>query len=433
MGSELVDVVVIGAGMAGLTCARALAERGVKVLVLEARDQVGGRIATVHVGEGEPVELGAEFVHGRPAELLALIAEAGCEMYERDGAQICFEDGRLQGCGDEMDAAFDPLEELREFAGEDVSFVDYLNAKGISGAERDTAVGYVEGFNAADARIASVRALGLQQVAEDAIEGDRVFKVRGGYDRLPQYLAERICELGGEVRTGVRVRRVRWRKGRAEVATDAGSFVAARLVVTLPLGVLLQGDVAFEPEPTELLRTAALMRMGQVCRFTLLFRERFWELLEPQPAMRELSFLFTLADLPSVWWTPYPEPSNSLTGWVGGPRAEALLGKGATELGGMACRVLGRVFGVGEEFVRGQMVACHAHDWSADELSRGAYSYVAVGGAEASRGMSEPVAETLYFAGEHTDVTGHWGTVHGAMRSGLRAVAQILGEEVRRS
>ncbi|GAC1358646.1 MAG: NAD(P)/FAD-dependent oxidoreductase [Acidobacteriaceae bacterium] len=433
MSSELLEVVVIGAGMAGLTCARALAERGVKVLVLEGRDRVGGRIRTLPVDGGEPVELGAEFVHGRPAELMALIAEAGCEVYERDGARVCFEEGKLRECGDAMDAAFDPLEELREFAGEDVSFLNYLDAKGIDGEERHTAIGYVEGFNAADAREVSVRALGVQQLAEDAIEGDRIFKVRGGYDRLPRYLAERIRQLGGEVRTGVRVRGVRWERGRAEVTTDAGSFSAGSVVVTLPLGVLLQGDVAFAPEPEEVLRAAALMRMGPVCRFTLLFRERFWEALEPQPAMRELSFLFALADTPGVWWTPHPEQSNSLTGWVGGPRAEALLGKGAPEIGQMACAVLGKVLGADEESVRRQMVACHLHDWSADEFSRGAYSYVATGGAEASRTMSEPVMETLYFAGEHTDVTGHWGTVHGAMRSGLRAARQILGDEERLS
>lgn len=421
------DVVVIGAGMAGLTCARALAEEGVRVLVLEARDRVGGRIRTVRVEGQEAVELGAEFVHGRPAELLALIAEAGCEVYERRGAQVCFEDERLRECGDEMETAFDLLEELKGFAGKDVSFAEYLDHRGVAGEERGSAIGYVEGFNAADARVASARALGVQQVAEEAIEGDRVFKVRGGYDRLPEYLAGRVRELGGEVRTGMRVRRMLWERGRVELVTDGGRVMARRAVVTLPLGVLLQGAVPMEPEPAEVMRAAAGMRMGQVCRFTMTFRRRFWEEIEPRSAMRELSFLFTFGELPPVWWTPYPEGSAQMTGWVGGPRAAELLGKGAEELGKVASAALGRTFGVGEKFVRGQMTGCHAHDWSADEFARGSYSYVAVGGAEASRGMAEPVVDTLFFAGEHTDVTGHWGTVHGAMRSGLRAAGQVLG------
>src|ERR1700679_1989687 len=96
------DVVVIGAGMAGLTAARKLAEAGVEVLVIEAQDRIGGRILTEHVG-GEAIELGAEFIHGRPLELWALIDEAGLETYERGGAQVCFEDGVLVDCGSEME------------------------------------------------------------------------------------------------------------------------------------------------------------------------------------------------------------------------------------------------------------------------------------------------------------------------------------------
>ncbi len=283
------DVIVIGAGVAGLTCARALGEKGMKVLVLEARERVGGRIATVRVGEQEPVELGAEFVHGRPAELLALIAEADCAMYERDGAQLCFEGGELGECGETMGATSDLLEELKTFEGENVSFVQYLDRKGVTGEAREPAIGYVEGFNAADAQVASARALGLQQAAEDATEGDRVFRVRGGYDQLPLYLAERVRVLSGEVRLGVRVRRIMWKRGRVQIVTDTGTFAAAGAVVTLPLGVLLGQGIAIEPEPVEVMRAAEQMRMGEVCRFTLSFRTRFWEELGPQPAMRGLS------------------------------------------------------------------------------------------------------------------------------------------------
>lgn len=421
-----VDVVVVGAGMAGLTCARALLERGMRVLVLEARDRVGGRIATVHPPDTEAVELGAEFVHGRPAELIALIAEAGCEMYEREGTQLCFENGSLEECGEEMEDAFEPLEKLKDFTGNDVSFAAYVDCEEISEEERVAATGYVEGFNAADAHDASVRALGIQQVAEDEIEGDRVFRVRGGYDQLPEYLARRVRELGGELRLQAPVRSVQWKQGRVEVTTDTETLVAPRAVVTLPLGVLLRGGVRFAPEPVEVMTAAKAMRMGEVCRFTMTFRTRFWESLKPKPDVRELSFLFTFTELPRVWWTPHPEPSAMLTGWVGGPSAATLLGRSSEQLGVEACSVLGRIFGVGEEFVSKEMTGCYAHGWSGDEFARGSYSYVAVGGAEASVLMSEPVMNTLYFAGEHTDVTGHWGTVHGAIRSGFRASEQVL-------
>ena len=410
--------------MAGLAAARALLEGGLRVVVLEASERVGGRILTVRA-DGETVELGAEFVHGRPPELLALIREAGLEVYERNGQMISFEDGLLS-VDDGREEMFAPLERLKEFRGEDVSFAAYLDREGVEGEARGSAIGYVEGFNAADATVASARALGVQQAAEGASEGDRVFRVREGYDRVPEFLLSKVRELGGEVRLGAEVREVRWERGRVEIETSAGFFEAVRCVVTLPLGVLEAGRVRFVPEPAGVMEAAKGMRMGQVCRFTIVFRTRFWTRLEPQPEMQSMSFLFAFAETPSVWWTSAPEETRTLVGWVGGPRSEPLLAKLNDELAGEAARTLAKIFALEEAWVWEQVVGFYRHDWRADSRAMGSYSYVAVGGVEASARMSEPVEETLYFAGEHADVSGHWGTVHGAMRSGLRAAGQVL-------
>jgi monoamine oxidase len=427
MTNDSNDVVVIGAGMAGLTAARALAEAGMKVLVIEAQERIGGRIWTQHVGD-EAIELGAEFIHGRPSELWALIDEAGLEAYERDGAQVCFEDGVLADCNDEMQDVFKPLEKLEDFSGPDVSFAEYLDREEVPMEERGRIIGYVEGFNAADHREVSAAALGAQQKAEDASGSDHNYRLRGGYDQLPAYLAEKIAGFGGRILTGAVVREIRWETRRVEVLTDTEIFRARRAVVTLPLGVLQSGGVKISPRPDSIVEAAGLLRMGQARRFTLLFRERFWDGMEPQPGLSELSFLFAFAEMPPVWWTPHPEKSCTITGWVGGPRSAELAGMDAEELGGRACSTLAWVFGLEEQQVRGGLLGCYTHDWQDDRFTGGAYSYVAKGGTDASRRMSEPVAGTLFFAGEHTDVTGHWGTVHAATRSGLRAAAQILDD-----
>jgi monoamine oxidase len=419
------DVVVIGAGMAGLTAARALGEAGLRVLVVEARNRIGGRILTQHV-DGEAIELGAEFIHGRPPELWALIDEVGLETYKRDGAQVCFEDGALANCSDEMDEVFDPLEKLKEFKGPDVSFADYLEREQLPAEERGRIIGYVEGFNAADYREASAAALGAQQNAEDSIGSDQNYGLRGGYDQLPAYLAQQIAAQGGRVVTGAAVKEIRWQQGQVEIATDSGSFHAPKAIVTLPLGVLQSGAVTITPAPTEVLEAAGKLRMGQARRFTLLFRQRFWEKLPPQPALGELSFLFAFAEMPPVWWTPHPEASHAMTGWVGGPRSAVLAGLDAEALGKRACATLSRLFGTEESKLRDLLQGCYTQDWQHDPFSLGAYSYVATGGLDASRRMTMPLEETLFFAGEHTDTTGHWGTVHAAMRSGLRAAAQVL-------
>jgi monoamine oxidase len=86
---------------------------------------------------------------------------------------------------------------------------------------------------------------------------------------------------------------------------------------------------------------------------------------------------------------------------------------------------LAEVFALPEQMIREALVATHRHEWSQDPFSLGAYSYVAVGALDAPGAMTRPEGGTLFFAGEHTDITGHWGTVHAALRSGLRAATQI--------
>jgi monoamine oxidase len=82
--------------------------------------------------------------------------------------------------------------------------------------------------------------------------------------------------------------------------------------------------------------------------------------------------------------------------------------------------------GMTEHALTRRLTSWHAHDWSADQYARGAYSYVPAHALDAPDQMAVPVAGTLYFAGEHTDTTGQWGTVHGALRSGMRAARQVL-------
>jgi monoamine oxidase len=432
MAANTHDVLIIGAGMAGLAAARSLARSGLRVLVLEAQHHIGGRVLTRRVGD-EVIELGAEFVHGRPPELWSLIEEAGLTVREREGARLNFHHGSLSVDSDEtgiggdgMDDAFQPLEDLRELDGSDLSFAEYLDRRPLPPEQRGPLISYIEGFNAADHRQISAASLGVQQRAEDAIEGSRLYHLVGGYDQLAQYLSVRIAAHGGNIRLGESAREIRWRSGRVNVLTGKGSFTAPQVIVAVPLGILQSERILISPRPDATLAAAAALRMGNVCRFTLLFRERFWAGLAPQPALNKLSFLFAFDQMPPVWWTPYPESGNSITGWIGGPRSSALAALEPRALGRLACASLAQIFGIDTRDVQQQLLGCYTHNWQNNPLILGAYSYVAVGGMDASRRMTEPLADTLYFAGEHTDVTGHWGTVHAAVRSGLRAARQIL-------
>lgn len=430
------DVLILGAGMAGLTAARALADRGLHVTVLEARDRVGGRVFTRKTGEGVDVELGAEFVHGRAPELWALIDECEAKTTERAGSMLREgeEDGGLVEDNPLEGDVFFALEELEDYEDDDISFAEWLKTSDIPTDEHAAALNYVEGFNAADATRIGVKSLGAQQRAEDAIEGGLVFHIEGGYRQLAENLAARVRKLGSDVRLNCEVRAIRWRAEGVLVETSAGTFSAAECVVTLPLGVLHRvntpGGIVFEPEPAALIE-ARRLAMGHAVRFSMVFQERWWTRSGKldRKKLEAMSFLFTFGRMPPVWWTRNPEPETMavLTGWVGGTRAAGMQGKSAGELGREACAALAEVFGVDENEVRAQLQTTYTHDWSSDPYALGAYSYVPAGALEAPLAMTLPEGP-LFFAGEHTDVTGNWGTVHAAVRSGLRAAEQILKE-----
>jgi monoamine oxidase len=424
------DILIIGAGMAGLTAARTLAQAGRRVTLLEASPRVGGRIHTLREAN-EIIELGAEFIHGKPPELWSLLEEANLETYELDGSTLTFEDGRLQSRDEEEESTpiLEKIEDkLETLTGPDLTFAEYLAQNPIPEDRRQAAIGYVEGFNAADHRIISAVALGLQQAAEEAIESDRLFRIREGYDRLPQFLAQKFIEAGGTLILNTLVERVDWTPSHVRIQAQANgqsvTYEAAKAIITLPLGVLQQQSVAFSPTP-DALHEAERLRMGHVRRFTLVFREPFWKRLQPA-ALEQLSFLLSFGSMPPVWWTSHPAPGNTLTGWVGGPRSEAFANLTSDQLAEAACKALAQIFSLTPTEIRGQLLSCHTHDWQHDALTFGAYSYIAAGALDACSKMTLPADNTLYFAGEHTDTTGHWGTVHAAIRSGHRAAQQLL-------
>jgi monoamine oxidase len=114
-------------------------------------------------------------------------------------------------------------------------------------------------------------------------------------------------------------------------------------------------------------------------------------------------------------WAP------TITGWSAGPSADELIGRTKADITAQAIAALERVSGS-----RIAVRAAYFHDWQSDVLSRGAYSYVPAGCMAARHTLSQPVRDTLYLAGEATETTGHAATVHGAIKSGLRAARQIL-------
>jgi monoamine oxidase len=309
----------------------------------------------------------------------------------------------------------------------DMSFAEYLKGQALDPLTARAAVNYVEGFNAADQQRISVAALAKQQAAEDAIDADRLFRLEAGYAALPKLLAEKFVAAGGKLILGAPVKKIAWNRGAVSVksATPDGDLLhySSQAVITVPLGVLQAQTIEFVPRPTEVLLQANRLGMGAVVRLTLVFKRKFWD-----PRM---SFLLAPGESPPTWWTLAPHEAPLLTAWAGGTKAALLLklitaDGDASALCDLSLSTLAKMFALPLSDVRQMLSSWHMHNWQSDEYARGAYSYVQVGALDAPEKMRIPVEDTLFFAGEHTDVSGHWGTVHAALAAGESVADQII-------
>lgn len=400
------DVVVIGAGAAGLAAAAELSRAGRSVLIVEARDRIGGRCCTRRLpGIPVPVELGAEFIHGRPEATFALMQKAGIAAVDSTRTQLIALDGKLQSVN-----MFAHAQRLARRApkGRDISFRAFLARQRVPKLTRILGTMMVQGFDAADPRLASAREIVAEWTEVSSLQP----RPLGGYGPLLEFLSRET-----KVQLQTTVREVRWKRSSVEVrGTFRGepwSAWAPRAVITLPLGVLQSRLVRFTPR---LRKPLDKLESGPVVRVAMAFREAFWEKSHPGVAF------FHSPDAPfPTFWTPLPMHAPLLTAWAGGPKAARLTGSSEKNLLAQALASVHSVLKNDE-----QPRAFLIHDWQADPYARGGYSYVRVGGTGAREALAAPLEGTLYFAGEATDVE-QSGTVGGALASGIRAAGEILG------
>jgi monoamine oxidase len=428
------DVVIIGAGAAGLAAARALARAGLAVELLEAQARVGGRVLTLSDAGGFPLELGAEFVHGEPPETVTLAREAGSSIVKAPRSHWHLRDGTLVPADD----VFQEVQQLMhqaESVGEELSVSVFLSRFG-GGAGLARAVEWarmlVEGFDAADPARASLKAIVEEWTGGAGIQKSQG-RPAGGYGRLIHHLAGSVESAGVRLRLGTVVQAVTWKPDEVVVDAIAGNtpyrVQARRAVVTLPLGVLQaaaseSGAVRFTPALDSKHRPLGHLLMGPVLKIVLRLREPFWETLSAG-RYRDASFFHATGyDVPT-FWTALPERVPILTAWTGGPRAARLSAAHDAEIIRAALRGLEALF-AGAVDVERLLVEAHIHNWQRDPFARGAYSYVAVGGLGARSALAAPVANTLFFAGEATDDAGESGTVAGALAAGEAAAHTVL-------
>ena len=245
-GVDRYDVLVVGAGAAGLIAAKKLSDAGLSAFVVEARERIGGRTFTQIVpGVATPIELGAEFVHGRPAVTFELLRAAGTSAIDTGGQRMVFRDGALTPAGvDQFEMARELVRRIDRLpAGEDLSVDDFLARYAGEPAFREASAAVrtmVEGFDAADPAEAGIRAIAQEW------NGDAVLRQNsrpsGGYAALIGWLTAALDPARVRLATRAVISELTWSpEGTEATGTIDGEPLrvrARRAIVTVPAGVL---------------------------------------------------------------------------------------------------------------------------------------------------------------------------------------------------
>jgi monoamine oxidase len=419
-------VIIIGAGASGLMAAMQLSAGGRTVVVLEARERLGGRIHTIHdPGFGTAVEAGPEFVHGDLPLTLGLLQKAGIPLTPAGGKMYRSEGGKWKNSHGPVKGWDDLLERMGALS-EDMPVETFLDEH-FPGPEnedlRKFMRRYAEGYDLADTRIASTSALYNEWSREDQPQ----HRVEGGYERLISYMAGEAARQGCTIHTGAIVKEIDWSPGSVRViSADGRRFSGAAVLVTVPLGVLQssadqKAHITFSPSISTRLLAAGKMGYGSVIKILLQFREPFWK--ERTPG---LGFLISDQSLPT-WWTQAPPEQALLTGWFGGPRTAAYHDRSPEQIIKAALDSLSVIFQLNEAYLRTSLRDSLVADWSRDPFALGAYSFSTVGEGKARQLLNTPLDNTLFFAGEALyEGNATPGTVEAALASGQAAAAAIV-------
>jgi monoamine oxidase len=428
------DVIIIGAGASGLMAAHKLSVANKKVLILEAKNRIGGRIHTLaDTHFTGTAEAGAEFIHGKLPTTFNLIKEAGLQATKTEGQWLIFENGKWQQSLSIIDHEKEIIEKLKKLSTDmtlDAFFANYLADKKYAHAT-DSLKRYVQGYDAGDVKKISAHSF-LQEWEE---EDEEQFRIDGGYGKLMDWLAKKITEKKNQIVLSTPVTAIHWKKDKVEITTTTNeTFIAAKAIITVPLGVLQlaeneTGSIRFDPSLPQKMNAAKQMGFSGVIKILMQFKNDFREKkIDDHPKsffIKDMGFTITDAFYPT-WWTQLPERNNLFTGWLAGPPAVQAMHSTNDELLEKALDALQYIFNIKKNELRNFLVHHSIHNWTNEPYTRGAYSYTTLQTKEAINEMMKPEAETLFFAGEalHEDTV--TGTVEAALISGQKAAEEVL-------
>jgi len=427
------DVIIIGAGAAGLMAAKELSGAGIKVCVLEARDRIGGRIFSItNLPFADQVQGGAEFIHGKLRVTMNLLKEAKLDKVELPSDVWQITNGVWKQESEFYKNAELVISKLKSITT-DITMEEFIE-KNFSDAPnkslRKSLIDYIEGYYSAKIGKISAKSFLEEWLSED----EEQFRPTAGYGKVIDYLAETSVKAGALIQLSTIVKEIKWSQDQVEVIDENNhSYIASRVLVTVPMGVLTaeensRGAIKFSPALNEKTEAAKQMGFGSVIKVLLHFNPLIIEdaSIKKQAGVdfQKINMVLSDEEIPT-WWTQLPQKTPLITGWLSGPKAEQLTYADDELILEKALLSLSSIFGLAYEAIKEKLKWWKVVNWTADPFTRGSYSYSTLQTKTARKQLLKPVNEVIFFAGEGLYEGPEMGTVEAALTSGSEVALQM--------
>ena len=403
-------VLIIGAGAAGLYAGYILKSKGIDFQILEASPSYGGRLGKLTGFANFPIDVGAQWMHGKNSIVGDLAKKSDTQITLDDGNEkYWFNNELVSSLPRDINEIFEEEENVP-----DVSFADFAVQNGY-GDEYKNIVEAIAGDSGADASNISAYWKIIEE--ENWNSGDDDFKFEETYfDLIEKQIAIHVQE---QIQLNTPVKQIDY-SGPITQVTDTNNnvYTADKVIVTVPITILKSGDIEFVPTlPTE--KTTAFSKIGMDAgmKVFLKFNTKFFD-----ENIIGGSICAAYAD-DSIGKA---QDDNILLAFVMGQQAEYLTSLGSDSA--ITNALLQELDTMYNGQATASFVASHVQNWTTNPFVRGAYSYSTVGMGDSRKVASETVAKKLYFAGEAMNTNGHHQTVHGAIETGYREVINLLND-----